>query len=261
MNLPEYQCHKKVRALKIGNVIIKHHDNDHFAQITGATIVPADSTIPSFEVPGDYVKKHNPQSGGYYVLYEDGYSSYSPAKAFEDGYTKIASGGSQIARADAIVEIPHGTAPRITKEDIEAEIAREYYFTAANGVDGADVAALREQTPNEGTSWVPQSEDPDLLTTDLGPLTLLTFCVLVMRNHFTVVGKSACASPENFNAELGRKYARENAIEEVWPLMGYELRSKLSDPRYQLFAAANKHASVTSGPHEPPRPVGSNPVA
>lgn len=86
MLLPQYQCHKKVHALKIGNVIIKHHDNDHFAGITGATIVPADSTIPSFEVPGDYVKKHNPQPGGYYVVYEEGYRSYSPAKAFEEGY-------------------------------------------------------------------------------------------------------------------------------------------------------------------------------
>ena len=59
-------------------------------------------------------------------------------------------------------------------------------------------------------------------------LGLLTFCVLVLRNGFTVTGESACASPENFDAEIGRKVARQNAINKVWPLMGYELRSKLA---------------------------------
>ena len=60
-------------------------------------------------------------------------------------------------------------------------------------------------------------------------LGLLTFCVLVLKNGFTVTGESACASPENFDAELGRKIARQNAVAKVWPLMGYELRSQLSN--------------------------------
>ena len=51
----------------------------------------------------------------------------------------------------------------------------------------------------------------------------------VNRNGFTVTGESACVSPENFNAEIGRKIARENAINKVWPLMGYELKSKLAE--------------------------------
>ena len=59
-------------------------------------------------------------------------------------------------------------------------------------------------------------------------LTLLTFCVLELRNGFTVTGESACASPENFDAEIGRKIARANAINKVWPLMGYELRTNLA---------------------------------
>ena len=59
-------------------------------------------------------------------------------------------------------------------------------------------------------------------------LGLLTFCVLVLRNGFTVTGESACASPENFNAEIEHQIARENAVAKIWPLMGYELRSKLS---------------------------------
>ena len=60
------------------------------------------------------------------------------------------------------------------------------------------------------------------------PLGLLTFCVLVLRNGFTVTGESACASPENFDAEIGRKIARQNAVSKMWALMGYELKSRLA---------------------------------
>ena len=60
------------------------------------------------------------------------------------------------------------------------------------------------------------------------PKTCLTVCVLTLKNGFTVTGESACASPENFDAELGRKIARQNAVNKVWPLMGYELRTKIS---------------------------------
>jgi len=63
-------------------------------------------------------------------------------------------------------------------------------------------------------------------------LDLLTFCVLVLKNGFTVTGESACASPENFDAEIGRKIARRNAEAKIWPLMGYELRSKLASGTY-----------------------------
>ena len=59
-------------------------------------------------------------------------------------------------------------------------------------------------------------------------LDLLTFCVLVLANGFTVTRESACASPENFNAEIVRKIARQNAVAKIWPLMGYELRSRIS---------------------------------
>jgi len=58
-------------------------------------------------------------------------------------------------------------------------------------------------------------------------LDTLTFCVLVLRNGFTVTGESACVSPENFDAELGRKIARQNAVDKAWPLMGYALKERL----------------------------------
>jgi Phage protein (N4 Gp49/phage Sf6 gene 66) family len=102
------------------------------------------------------------------------------------------------------------TAPRVTPADVQAAIASEHYFTAAEGVYGAEVC--RGEQPSMGTP----------------PLLLLTICVLVMRNGFTVLGKSACASPENFDAELGRKIARKDAVDQCWPLMGYALRDKLA---------------------------------
>lgn len=58
-------------------------------------------------------------------------------------------------------------------------------------------------------------------------LELLTFCVLILRNGFTVTGESACASPENFDAAIGRTVARENAKQKIWPLLGYQLKTAL----------------------------------
>jgi len=94
------------------------------------------------------------------------------------------------------------TAPRVTPADIAKEIVSEHYFTAGEGA-----------TFQAGLI-------PDQLH-------LLTFCVLILRNGFTVTGESACASPENFDAEIGRKIARENAVNKIWPLLGFRLRDKL----------------------------------
>ena len=60
------------------------------------------------------------------------------------------------------------------------------------------------------------------------PGTTLTVCCLTLANGFQVVGESACASPENFDAELGRKIARGNARNKIWALEGYHLRSQLA---------------------------------
>jgi len=59
------------------------------------------------------------------------------------------------------------------------------------------------------------------------PGTTLTVCALTLANGYQVVGESACASPENFDASLGRKIARENARNKIWALEGYRLRSLL----------------------------------
>lgn len=107
------------------------------------------------------------------------------------------------------------TAPRVTPADIEANIASAHYFTAADGVAGE--ASLRLRLVVTGDTQPPAA------------LGLLTFCVLVLKNGFTVTGESACASPENFNAEIGQKIARQNAVQKIWPLMGYELKQRLHD--------------------------------
>ena len=110
------------------------------------------------------------------------------------------------------------TAPRITPDLIQDNIKSVFYFTA---LQGSRMAVLDESVDTLNPSLVS--------TTALDPtLGLLTICVIVLRNGFTVTGESACASPENFDAEIGRKIARQNAIEKVWPLMGYELRSKIA---------------------------------
>lgn len=101
-------------------------------------------------------------------------------------------------------------APRITPDDIEKNIVSEFCFTAADGVRGES---------QMGTSPIGRASS----------LELLTFCVLVLKNGFTVTGESACASPENFNSEIGRKIARQNAVAKIWPLMGYQLCQKLHD--------------------------------
>ena len=114
------------------------------------------------------------------------------------------------------------TAPRIAPADIELNIASEHYFTADQGVCGAYMA---EKYTLEQVGEASVVEALDLPT----PLHHLTFCVLVLQNGFTVTGESACASPENFNAEIGRKIARENAKQKLWPLMGYELKQRLHE--------------------------------
>lgn len=105
------------------------------------------------------------------------------------------------------------TAARVTPADVQANIVGEYYFTASEGVQ----ATLHKQ------------DELTRLTGAHGELALLTFCVLVLKNGFTVTGESACASPENFDEEIGRKIARQNAEQKIWPLMGYELKQRLRD--------------------------------
>jgi len=106
-------------------------------------------------------------------------------------------------------------APRVTPEMIDAAIVSEHYFTAADGDLGAYC----------NNDDVYQGSRPTDLS--IAALPLLTFCVLILRNGFTVTGESACASPENFDAEIGRKIAKTNARNKIWALEGYLLKEDL----------------------------------
>ena len=99
---------------------------------------------------------------------------------------------------------------RITPADIEAFIIGEHYINAGDAI---------------------ARDNPEVNTRQLG---LLTICVLVLENGFTVTGESACAFPENFDNAVGRKFAREKAIEKIWPLLGFMLRDQL----HQIETAA-----------------------
>lgn len=92
-------------------------------------------------------------------------------------------------------------APRVSLADIKNAIAAQYHFTADKAIGDS-----------------PQVE----------PLKTLSICILVMKNGFTIIGKSAPAAPENFNAELGREFAYDDAMRQVWPLMGFALRDRLA---------------------------------
>lgn len=95
------------------------------------------------------------------------------------------------------------THPRVTLDDIKDAISQENYI-------------------NVGDAVCRCGQD------DTAPMHLMTLCLLTMRNGYLVVGKSAPASPENFDAEKGRIFAKEDAVRQLWPIMGYALRDRLA---------------------------------
>jgi Phage protein (N4 Gp49/phage Sf6 gene 66) family len=106
------------------------------------------------------------------------------------------------------------TAPRVTLANIEGCIAYEYY------INGSQVPAITTAVLGPTCAQIPTQ-------IDISPLISLTLCVLVLKNGFTVTGESACASPDNFDEELGRKIARQKAVDKVWALEGYLLKERL----------------------------------
>lgn len=99
--------------------------------------------------------------------------------------------GHDEAAIEAEIQAKGKTAPRLTPQHIDDQIAKEAHYVF--------------------------------------PGTTLTVCALTLRNGFQVVGESAAASPENFDEAIGRKIARDNARSKIWQLEGYLLRSKLAE--------------------------------
>ena len=139
--LPAYKSHKTVWALKIRSYRLEP-DGD-------VTIQPDRGDYAPFRVTNEYWTKHNPEPGGYWVQYEDGYQSYSPAKAFEEGNTLITK--SRDEAANPATEETHFLQPKITgyRQLNPTEVALMNEGKALAEQCGAFIAKLR-QHPNVG---------------------------------------------------------------------------------------------------------------
>lgn len=87
-NLPQYKSHKIVGALKIKSILRDGVGENRETDVS-TEITPEEDGYAPFTVSSEYMNKHKPQVGGYFVVYEGGYQSFSPADAFENGYTLI----------------------------------------------------------------------------------------------------------------------------------------------------------------------------
>lgn len=125
-------------------------------------------------------------------------------------------------------------APRVQADDLEQAVASEHYFTAKHGVLGVLAADGVGPTVYERANAAPQA------------LGLLTLCVLVLRNGFTVTGTSACASAANFDADIGKRIARQDALRQLWPLLGYALVDRIHHaPAMQIAVEQLQHNANT----------------
>lgn len=135
--LPVYQCHKKVWALKIMTVSKHAHPNpdaddaqfEASAQFQGAILLFEDERYAGIPVDADWYRKHKPTEGGYYVVYQDGYTSFSPAAAFESGYAAV----QPPAQPPKVVLLSLGRGTTVTLNGIPVELEHDTLVNAAPG--------------------------------------------------------------------------------------------------------------------------------
>ena len=91
VEMPRYTSHKVVHALKMKEIYFDWEAVKEEGQETDGTAVfiPEETEYSPIRLDAEYVRKHSPKAGGYYVVYDDGYKSWSPAEAFESGYTRL----------------------------------------------------------------------------------------------------------------------------------------------------------------------------
>ncbi|WP_046970339.1 Gp49 family protein [Dyella japonica] len=208
--LPVYQSHKLVQAVKIANM--------ERLDVTASLIIyPAEKDIEPFTVDLRYLVRHNPHIGGYFVRYEDGYESFSPANAFERGNTLLSD------REQAPPELAvSASMTRVTQEEVDAEIVAEIYLNT--DPDAAEQAAYRPGT--------------DAAAARLSA-SCLTVCVLVLSNGHKAVGiNHGPVRPEAQDVAYGRYDARQQAVEQIWPLLGFRLRDRVAASEQRHAPAA-----------------------
>jgi hypothetical protein len=121
---------------------------------------------------------------------------------------------------------------KISREDVEAAIRSEYYFTAQDGA----------RSPYARHNGMHSDDDKEL--------SLVTFCVLVLHSGFKVVGTSIPVNPVEFDAELGRDYAFDKAIEELVPLLGFQRKEQIHQAI--LAETPEPHTLPIGKSYEPP---------
>ena len=115
-------------------------------------------------------------------------------------------------------------APRLTPDGIESEIIMEVYQNSGDDIDGWTFGKYKS-----GSSV--SHEDLQMASK---ALSLLTICVLVLRNGHTVTGESHCQDLAKFDAQIGRDEARKDAINKLWPMAVYAAREKeISEMRWK----------------------------
>lgn len=207
-----------VHGDRLINIALFDHNGKHHRR-TSVTLVQ----------PGD-----TPPDGGAFCTWMDYQVNQAQGEETTGKVEVVITAEDPVLAKDleaAIVAAGANVAPRITMDDIEANIKGQVFFTGAEGYKG--------------------SSGMDALGLIGGSsLSLLTLCVITLNNGFTVVGQSACASPQNFNADIGKRIAREDAIRQIWPLMGYELRSKLA-AQWQAVRATDISPNATLHTEDP----------
>ena len=202
-------------------IVYVHHD--HMVNLAVCDHVGRTHMVPSVPLlAGQWESSDDDYMVCEWMPYQKGQAAKTEAapgaiesKAYGDGTTATGPGPlPELSPAEQSIEdeiqAKGLTAPRVTPDDIQREIVGEHYFTAEQGARH------------------PDAQNPLDFGDIPGNLGLLTFCVLRLRNGFTVTGESACASLENFDAAIGRRIARENAVQKIWPLLGFRLRDKLA---------------------------------
>jgi hypothetical protein len=191
--MEKYRSHKIVEAGRVIAVSAGSIDHTSVIHVEGdnATYTISNGRLPT--PTADVI-------GGYLVRYEDGFTSWSPAKAFEAGYTKLTGPlmGAHFSVSTATVGLPEGDA-------LEAAIAAK----PGAKVSKADI----------------ENRIMDVAFYAL-PSSTVTICSITLDNGFSVRGESACVDPTNFDRDIGERIAYDNAFDKFWPLFGFLLAEK-----------------------------------
>lgn len=186
---PTHVSHKQVEAYPIAAAEFQADGSGRIA-LKGGILV---------DVPAGFASRGAPSEGDMLVRYQpipgesDGYLSHSPRAAFEAGYLPVskvanARGEPALTLGETQAIVETKAAPRVTEVSIKAKIADVEYFRVRH----------------------------------------LTICIITLQNGFFVEGHSAPAAPENYDQQVGERYAYDNAFRQLWPLEGYLLREQLA---------------------------------